>query len=245
MNVVLLRVGIDSGTGGAHGALFPDGSFEYIPIPDGSGLDERTYGNTLGCCGRPLVELLPVSMRSRMASQSMHYDPEFATFTYGDPTVPKAGLRRLQRDDLLVFYAGLQESAGESALYLIGYFEVVMAGLATVFTHEDLKTHFHANFHVRHASILADQRHRLVLVKGGDGSRLLTKAVKISEIGMDRSGKPLKVLSNEMQRVFGTFGGRVSIQRSPPRWIDPNFSQQAAEYCVPKSESCCGEGHEQ
>ena len=35
MQVVLLRVGIDTGSGGIHGPLFADGSFEYIPIPDG------------------------------------------------------------------------------------------------------------------------------------------------------------------------------------------------------------------
>ena len=50
MQVVLLRVGIDTGSGGIHGPLFRDGSFEYIPIWDrfgGRGVDERTYGNTL------------------------------------------------------------------------------------------------------------------------------------------------------------------------------------------------------
>lgn len=230
MNVVLLRVGIDSGTGGAHGALFPDGSFEYIPIPDGSGVDERTYGNTVGRYGRRLVELLPAPMRSRMATQSMHVDPEFATYTYGDPTAPKAGLRRLQRGDLLMFYAGLQEVGGEAALYLIGYFEVARAGLASDFTDHELKVHFDANFHVRHPSVLGEQRQRLVLVQGGAGSRLLSKAVKISELGSDRSGKPLKVLSREMQAVFGTFGGHVSIQRSPPRWVASMYADGAAKY---------------
>ena len=51
MQVVLLRVGIDTGSGGIHGPLFSDGSFEYIPIPDsfrGKGVDKRTYGNTRG-----------------------------------------------------------------------------------------------------------------------------------------------------------------------------------------------------
>ena len=51
MQVVLLRVGIDTGSGSALGPLFKDGSFEYVPIPDrfnGCGVDERTYGNTPG-----------------------------------------------------------------------------------------------------------------------------------------------------------------------------------------------------
>ena len=54
MKVVLLRIGIDSGAGGIHGPLFADGTFEYIPIPDGQAVDERTYGNTVGRHGRKL-----------------------------------------------------------------------------------------------------------------------------------------------------------------------------------------------
>lgn len=230
MNVVLLRVGIDSGTGGAQGPLFDDGTFEYIPIPDYSGLDDRTYSNTYGRRGQPLVELLPRSLRSRMAHQAMHVDPEFETFTYGDPTTPKAGLRHLQPGDLLVFYAGLQRYGSEPALYLIGYFEVAIAGIASDLGEDKLRSYFGANFHVRQPEILADQRRRLVLIKGGPGSRLLDKAVKISDIGVDRSGKPLKVLSHDMQAIFGTFEGRISIQRSPPRWVHATSLLSAAEY---------------
>lgn len=96
MKVAMLRVGIDTGSGGIHGPLFQDGSFEYIPIPDGRRDDERTYGNTVGRRGAPLVEYFPARRRSAMANQPIHFDPEFATFTYGDPTPPKAGLRRLE-----------------------------------------------------------------------------------------------------------------------------------------------------
>jgi hypothetical protein len=40
MNVVLLRIGIDTGSGGIHAPLFADRTFEYIPIPDGQAVDE-------------------------------------------------------------------------------------------------------------------------------------------------------------------------------------------------------------
>jgi hypothetical protein len=30
-----------------------------------------------------------------------------------------------------------------------------------------------------------------------------------------------------MQKVFGIFGGHVSIQRSPPRWVEPGFVDRA------------------
>lgn len=51
--------------------------------------------------------------------------------------------------------------------------------------------------------------------------------------GKDRSGKRLKILSPEMRRIFGDFGGKVSIQRSPPRWVEPAFTARAAEFVRP------------
>ena len=57
---------------------------------------------------RYLVDYFPSSRQEKMRSQSLHLDPEFTTFTYGDPTPPKSGLRRLGPGDLLVFYCGLK-----------------------------------------------------------------------------------------------------------------------------------------
>src|SRR4030095_13716599 len=67
MQVVLLRVGIDTGSGGIHGPLFKDGSFEYVPIRDGfngCGISDRTYGNTLSrYVNRRLVHYFPENVR--------------------------------------------------------------------------------------------------------------------------------------------------------------------------------------
>jgi hypothetical protein len=221
MKAALLRVGIDTGTGGIHGPLLADGSFEFIPIPDLSNCDERKYGNTIGRHGRPLVDYFPAGRQKRMAEQSMHVDPEFETFTYGDPSHLKSGLRRLESGDLLVFYSGLRLRGvpSEPALYMVGYFEVIKASRARDLSAEQLDRCFGENFHVRHKAIFADQRERLVLVKGGRGSRLLRRAHQISEIGSTRTGKPLHVISTELRATFGSFDGKLSIQRSPPRWI--------------------------
>jgi hypothetical protein len=232
VRVVLLRVGIDTGEGGISGPLFADGSFEFVPIPDARGIDARTYGNTRGRHGRPLAEYFPSSKRPVRAVQAMHVDPEFETFTYGDPTHPKRGLRNLETGDLLVFYAGLQRWPADGtrgALYIVGYFEVALAGLASSLSDAQL-AHCAANFHVRHRSLFEVQRDRLVLVKGAPGSRLLDRAVLISEPGVDRSGRTLHVISSEMRAIFGDFDGRVSIQRSPPRWVAPAFSARAAAF---------------
>ena len=56
------------------------------------------------------------------------------------------------------------------------------------------------------------------------------KAHRISSEGKDKAGKPLKVLSPAMRKVFGDFGGHVSIQRSPPRWVEPRFVDKAVGY---------------
>jgi hypothetical protein len=235
MNVVLLRVGVDSGSGGIQGPLFRDGTFDYVPIPDGfggTGVDERTYGNTAGLTDRKLVAYFPASRQAVMARRSIHFDPEFVTFTYGDPTPPKAGLRRLRPGDMLIFYCGLKgwDFDSEPALYLIGYFDVSVAGRVEDFHKADVQTLFAKNFHVRHPKVFTRQKSTLVLVKGSNRSRLLRKAVCISSMGRDRNNTPLKVLSPEMQKVFGSFNGRLSFQRCPPRWVDPDHIAPAVRF---------------
>ena len=236
--VVLLRVGIDSGCGGIQGPLFKDGSFEFVCIPDNKGVSVHTYGNMIGKDGKPLSGYFPESRRRVMAEQHVHVDPEWETFTYGDPTTPKRSLRHLKPGDFLVFYCGLQEWDSESgwngerrpSLYLAGYFEVALAGMGRDFDKTVLATEFGRNFHVRYPTVFKQQKDALVLVKGGAGSRMLRKAHPISAQGQDRAGKPLKVLSPTMQKVFGDFGGHISIQRSPPRWVDAAFVDRAIEY---------------
>jgi hypothetical protein len=232
MQVVLLRVGIDSGRGGIQGPLFENGSFEFIPIDDRLRVSSQTYGNTEGVHRRKLIEYFPERLRDRLRNQPMHFDPEFQTFTYGDPTLPKRGLLNLRPGSLLVFYAGLETwPEGDSVgLYIIGYFDVTRVGLAANCSPAELKKYFRRNFHVRHRSVLKEQKSMLVLVKGGGESRILKKAVLISSMGEDNSGRPLKVLSPAMQRIFGDFDGHVSIQRSPPRWVRPGFVERAAKF---------------
>jgi hypothetical protein len=236
--VVLLRVGIDAGSGGIQGPLFQDGSFDFICIPDKKRVSVHTYGNMVGRSGNSLVSYFAEARRKVMAEQHVHVDPEWETFTYGDPTHPKRSLRHLKSGDLLVFYCGLQEWDAENgwnrdhrpALYLAGYFEVALAGMARAFEKRVLATEFGHNFHVRYPSVFRQQKADLLLVKGGVGSRLFRKAHRISSEGKDRAGKLLKVLSPEMRKVFGDFGGHVSIQRSPPRWVDPAFVERTIGY---------------
>jgi len=236
MQVVLLRVGIDTGSGGIHGPLYNDGTFEFVPISDKRNrfaVNLETYGNTRGAIhGRLLVDYFPERRRDKAKTLCLHYDPEFKTFTYGDPTTPKAGLKKFKRGDLLVFYAGLQgwDCQRESALYIIGYFEVKKAIVAREHTWEDLQSEFKKNFHVRHRPVFEHQKDRLILVKGGRGSRLLKKAKRISIQAKNKAGRLIHVLSPEMRCVFGDFDGHISIHRSPPRFVFSEYAGKAARF---------------
>jgi hypothetical protein len=123
MKAMLLRIGIDTNCGGL-GPIFEDGSFEYIPIPEGcDSLESRTYGNIKGRSQKYLSEFL----RRELSNVPVHYDPEFETYTYGDPTTKRNRLLKLNHGDLLVYYAGLEPYKNmkyERALYIIGYFTV-------------------------------------------------------------------------------------------------------------------------
>ncbi len=235
---VLLRVGIDSGCGGIQSPLFSDGSFEFICIPDNKRVSRHKYGNSFGSNGLPYSEYFPKQKRDKIAQEHIHLDPEFGSYTYGDPTSPKRSLRKLQSGDFLIFYCGLQDwdrstgwqTAMSPGLYIVGYFVVELAGMATEFTTSQLRSEFGQNFHVQYPSVFEKQQQELVLVKGGIGSRLLSKACKISSVGKDIQGKPLKILSPQIQQIFGDFGGKVSIQRSPPRWIANEFIDKAIDF---------------
>ena len=240
MKVVLLRVGIDSGCGGCQSPLFKDGSFEFVPIPTIQAGETRTYTN-IKCSGagrrdKCLLDFLPAHVRRKHQTSAIHVDPEFETFTYGDPASLKSRLRHLELGDLLVFYAGLEgwDCDARPGLYIVGFFEVERALRARNHPREELLKDFGDNFHVRHPDVFRDDTvvRDLVLVKGTSRSRLLKRAHLISAIGQNKKGKPLKILSEEMRKVFGDFGGKVSFQRCPPRWVAPEFIQTAREFVM-------------
>ncbi len=219
MKAMLLRVGIDTGSGGTLGPIFGDGSFEYIPISED--LEEKkNYGNTIGRKGLPLSTYVP----KKLKDFGMHFDPEFKTYTYGDPTSKRSSLLKLQKGDLLVFYAGLKpynKINGKAALYIIGYFtvnEVVDFNLLNPEEKEKYCRRCKNNAHIKRMEKYGDETLKnLVIITGQKNrSKLLDKAIKISEKGSDSIGRPLHVVSKKMRPVFGFKG---SIQRSRPRTI--------------------------
>jgi len=105
----------------------------------------------------------------------------------------------------LIFYCGLQEWNRQTgwqtnqtpALYIVGYFVVETAGMAKDFSEPDLKSQFGENFHVRYPSVFDVQQESLVLVKGGLGSRLLSKAYKISALNIPKIGRQWVTLCHD------------------------------------------------
>jgi len=134
---VAINVGANTNAPGVRGPIYPDGSFEFVPIPETepTGVPPPTYGD------------LDLRMRlpADLLETPVHLDPEFAEYpcceryTYGDPWGVKAGpLLELSAGDSVLFYATLAPRAGgkvglaghpdwvipEWGAYLIGEFRL-------------------------------------------------------------------------------------------------------------------------
>lgn len=223
MKAMLLRVGIDTNCGGLA-PIFEDGSFEYIPIPEGyDSREERTYGTINGRCGKPLSDFLP----GQFSICPVHYDPEFETCTYGDPTTKRSRLLKLAHGDLLVFYAGLDPYNNikyERALYIIGYFTVDKVIDFNGLSNQDMEKYvciYNNNAHIKRTIGPLN----LVIVAGiREISMLLEKAIKISQLKKDCRGSRYHVVSKEMEKLLGIKG---SIQRAAtPRIITDEIKIQ-------------------
>jgi len=245
MKIAIVRVGVDagSGSGGIQGPLFRDGTFEFIPIPENPDADvipKYTYGNLMGRHGKPLVQYFPHRRQVKMTECGVHCDPDWKSLTYGDWTGgPKSGLKDLEKGDILIFSCGLQgwDFRSRPGIYLAGYSRVQVAGklsdLSQQFTQRELRKLFGQNAHVRGlplGRLINKWGDQLILVKGSHQSRLLKKAVLLSMTIEDSIGRPLKVLSPKMKRIFGDFGGKVSIQRSPTRWVNESCVRKVADF---------------
>lgn len=109
MKGLLLHVAADTTTLGGVGPVFPDGTFEYIPIAEMYGLETRTYRAFPARnrqYGKTLADFLP----SQIGELPVHFDPEFTNWTYGEPVTDYTKFRALQKlreTDILFFVASL------------------------------------------------------------------------------------------------------------------------------------------
>jgi len=108
---VALNVAANTNEPGVRGPIYPDGRFEYVPIPE----SEPTATAVPTYADLDLDVDLPSDARER----PVHLDPEFAEYpgceryTYGDPFGVKARpLLELTAGDYVFFYATLTAADG-------------------------------------------------------------------------------------------------------------------------------------
>lgn len=217
---MILRIGIDKSEGccGTYTPIYSDGSFEYIPIPEDTSIEQRTYGNTQGVRGDLLSTFLP----SKYKESKLHYDPEFETFTYGDPTgAPKtAAMRTLEKGDILAFSAGLKPyntKKYEEGIYLIGYFTVdrivdfmTMTKKERCEAYKEYENNAHSKRQAASGKCKGKEDTLLIVVGNKKKSKILDKAILISQVGHDSKGRRLLEVSEKMQKMWDIDG---SLQR--------------------------------
>ena len=129
MHIYLANVGTNASHGKLISPLFEDGTFEFLPIPEGNRrLDESTkavHYRDLRSHYDPSQDLLPY-VPKQMWDTACHNDPEFKTSTHGDGGTNGRSSRRSpssERGNSLLFLARLHEypegaGAGRSGFYL-------------------------------------------------------------------------------------------------------------------------------
>jgi hypothetical protein len=183
MRSLAINVGANTNEPGFRAPLFPDGSFEYIPIPESEPTSDPvpTY-----------ADLDLTTDVSSVADRPVHFDPEFPEaggerYTYGDEHGVKAGpIASLSTGDYLVFYATLSTPSDPPdwapprwGAFVIGHFRLARppvtgadyAGLSPA-----ERATFDSNAHVKRDPFDA----RVLVLGDPDASRLYDTAVPLS-----------------------------------------------------------------
>jgi hypothetical protein len=168
---VLINVGSSSLNPNGRGRVFENYTFEFLPIPEMRRTSEKipTYRD-LGFTGVKFPDL------------SVHLDPEFKSFTYGHVRRgfgDVANLLKLKGEDCLLFYATLQKESSWFP-YIIGYFKNLKVhdcrnlSLGEIFS-------FRLGGFENCAHLKRVEPHVDFLIKGGEGSKKLTRAFPLAE----------------------------------------------------------------
>jgi hypothetical protein len=187
MRALAINVGANTNEPGFRGPVFPDGRFEYVPIPETEPTRQSvpTYGD--------LAPHLDVEIPEAVRDRPVHLDPEFAEYprceryTYGDPHGVKAGpVSELSTGDYLLFYATLRQEGDpadwqspEWGAYLVGGFRLArdaLTGEEYVDLPDAERAPFANNAHVKRDPFDA----RVVVLGDRDGSGLYDRAVPLS-----------------------------------------------------------------
>ena len=200
-----INIGANTNEPGFRGPVWPDGSFEYIPIPESQQTTESvpTYGD--------LDARLSTAIPERVHDRPVHLDPEFPEYpfceryTYGDEHGVKAGpLSELSAGDSVFFYATLSVASPADWLpptwgaFLVGQFELAVDPVTGDPDDPIAVTDAFAN----NAHAKRDPVDARVLLRGDPGeSRLYERAVPLSQpSGGTDPGWPVTDLSADSGR---------------------------------------------
>ncbi len=214
---VAVNIGANTNEPGFRGPVHADGSFTYIPIPEGKPTATKvpTYGD--------LNDGLPFDIPESVHDTPVHLDPEFSEYpcgeryTYGDDHAIKAGpLSDLSAGDYVFFYATLSvaEPADwlppEWGAFIIGQFRLSRDPV-TGEVYEKLPAEDRAVF-ANNAHVKRDPFDARVLLSGDpDDSRLYDSAVPLS---MTEGG----VNANELVTDLSADSGKGPWWRRPLRF---------------------------
>jgi len=137
MKLYIANVGVntkDASKRGIRSPIFPDKTFEFIPIKERQEDSEFTHNkySTLKCYNNPELRLSHYIENKKYSNYAVHNDPEFETFTYGDIYTPRANnLKDVKPNDIILFLARLYEykkgasfTDNKGNFYFIGYFTI-------------------------------------------------------------------------------------------------------------------------
>ncbi len=225
--IFLVNVGVNASHGALRSPVFPDGTFEFLPIPE----ERRWWSPTLPAYPKlasyndpdeTLAQYAPVSRWN----DRLHDDPEFRTFTYGDnprTAARAAGLTQCGPGDYLFFLARLVQRDGAAGFYLIGFFRIadLLRDVQEFPTGRDFQV-FGANAHIRRAAYHPRALNRFWVWKGDpDVSLRLPRAVPVTRSLAEAT------LLDARGRPWSWGGGRSELQtigsytRSARLVIDP------------------------
>ncbi|MYC33014.1 MAG: hypothetical protein F4X64_07550 [Chloroflexi bacterium] len=233
MRIFMANVGANSSHQGLFSPIFADGTFEFLPIPvthhrtrqyirrsEWPGAVSYRDLRSHNYPDRDLLCYVPQKLWDIVC----HNDPEFVTLTYGDvgDNGRSAALTRMQKGDVLLFLARLEDWVGERrtgwyGFYLIGGLLAEYAGWITGQSPE--LDRFTKNDHV----IRRDDK--FWGIAGSDQSRRFKRAVPITREICDRVLRDArgKVWNWDKNTELGTISSYTRACRSV---LDTNDDEQ-------------------
>jgi Nucleotide modification associated domain 3 len=110
---LLVRVGADqSDDGGGWNGPVDRGTWRFLYVPIRERDPSHPGLNTPFRLAEPWLASFGLSLPPHLCAGDMHLDPDFEYLTYGDSDFRASQiLAKVNRDDLLVFYAGLRDTS--------------------------------------------------------------------------------------------------------------------------------------